>query len=287
MKIVLTGSLGNISKPLTEMLIAKGHNVTLISTNSDNKARIQDIGATPAIGSIQDVEFLIETFSGADAVYCMNPLNFMEADLTAWLKNIDNYIHAIRQTGVRRVVVLSGWVAHLLRSEHPEEKWNALSEVSITFMRPGYFYSNFYSLKDMIKNQEFIASNYGGEDMVAFVSPNDIAEAIAEEITTPLTGKKIRYVASDELTCNQAAGILGEAIGKPGLKWITLSDEQMLNNLESIGISAPFASFIVEMQSNIHNGNAKKDYYLNRPEKLGKLKMSDFAKEFAAWYARN
>jgi len=35
------------------------------------------------------------------------------------------------------------------------------------------------------------------------------------EIITPLSGRKVRYVASDELTCTEVAAILGAAIGKP------------------------------------------------------------------------
>jgi len=30
------------------------------------------------------------------------------------------------------------------------------------------------------------------------------------------------------MTCNDAAAILGAEIGKPDLKWITISDEQQL-----------------------------------------------------------
>jgi hypothetical protein len=33
MKIILTGSLGNIWKPLTQQLVQKGHQVTVISSN--------------------------------------------------------------------------------------------------------------------------------------------------------------------------------------------------------------------------------------------------------------
>ena len=35
MKYVITGSLGNISKPVSEKLIAAGHNVTIITSNQD------------------------------------------------------------------------------------------------------------------------------------------------------------------------------------------------------------------------------------------------------------
>ncbi|WP_142687400.1 NmrA family NAD(P)-binding protein [Chitinophaga polysaccharea] len=287
MKIVLTGSLGNISKPLTEILVKEGHQVTLISTNPAKRAQIQAMGAQPAIGSIRDLSFLIETFTGADIVYCMNPLDFTSRNLDEWDQHMDNYVHAIREAGIKRAIVLTGWIAHLLNSMQPEKKFEPLKALSVTFMRPGPFYSNFYHLKEMIRRQGMIISNYGGEDMVAFVAPEDIAAAIAEEVNTPaVTGLKVKYVASEELTCAQAAQIIGEAIGIPGLQWIVLPGEQVKQALEANGISPEVAGLLVEMQENMHNGKAQKDYYLNRPA-LGKRKLRDFAGEYAAWYFQN
>lgn len=287
MKIVLTGSLGNISKPLAEILVKAGHQVTLISTNPDKQGQIQAIGAQPAIGSIQDLPFLIKTFTGADVVYCMNPLNFTARDLDAWDRNMDNYILAIRETGIKRVIVLSGWVAHLLNSIWPEKKFEALEDLSVTFVRPGPFYSNFFHLKDMIRQQGMIISNYGGEDLVAFVAPEDIAAAIAEEINSPaMTGLKVMYVVSEELTCTQAAQIIGEAIGIPGLQWRVFPGEQVKQTLEATGVSPEVAGLLVEMQENMHNGKAQQDYFLSRPVS-GKRKLRDFAREYAAWYHQN
>jgi uncharacterized protein YbjT (DUF2867 family) len=39
MKIIVTGSTGNISKPLAQTLVAAGHNVTVISSNADKSSR--------------------------------------------------------------------------------------------------------------------------------------------------------------------------------------------------------------------------------------------------------
>jgi uncharacterized protein YbjT (DUF2867 family) len=52
MKITVTGSLGNISKRLTEQLVKQGHKVTVISHNQDKAAAIAALGAKAAIGSI-------------------------------------------------------------------------------------------------------------------------------------------------------------------------------------------------------------------------------------------
>ena len=71
MKIVLTGSLGHISRPLAQELIQKGHDVTVISSRVEMQKEIEDLGASAAIGSLGDEDFLTTTFTGADAVYCM------------------------------------------------------------------------------------------------------------------------------------------------------------------------------------------------------------------------
>ena len=64
MKITLTGSIGYIGKPLTEKLIAQGHAVTVISSNLGRSKEILALGATPAIGKLQETDFLASTFKG-------------------------------------------------------------------------------------------------------------------------------------------------------------------------------------------------------------------------------
>lgn len=50
MKIVIAGSLGHISKPLAEILLQKGHLVTVVSSNSEKQIDIEALGAKAAIG---------------------------------------------------------------------------------------------------------------------------------------------------------------------------------------------------------------------------------------------
>ena len=60
--------MGNISKPLSQELTAKGHDVTIISSNVAKQQEIEALGAKVAIGSVTDAEFLKTAFVGADAV---------------------------------------------------------------------------------------------------------------------------------------------------------------------------------------------------------------------------
>ena len=51
MKIIVTGSLGYISTPLTKELIKKGHSVTVISSKAEKQAAIEALGAKAVIGA--------------------------------------------------------------------------------------------------------------------------------------------------------------------------------------------------------------------------------------------
>lgn len=44
MKIVVTGSLGHISKPLTVELAEKGHTITVISSKAEKQKDIEGLG---------------------------------------------------------------------------------------------------------------------------------------------------------------------------------------------------------------------------------------------------
>jgi uncharacterized protein YbjT (DUF2867 family) len=299
MKIIVTGSLGYVSKPLAQELIKKGHSVTVISSNAGKQTEIEALGAKASIGTVEDLDFLTAVFTGADAVYCMlapggsfaDPGNSVNNVIALADKIANNYVQAIKQSGVKRVVYLSSVGTHtdkdtglLVIHHNAEITLNTLPEdVNISFMRPVGFYKNLFAFISRIKTQGVIASNYGADDPVLLVSANDIADAIIEELTSAAAGRKVRYVASEELTCNEAAGILGAAIGKPDLKWIIITDEQLLNGLKAIGMNESFAESFVVMNASTHNGKIYEDYFSNKPT-LGKVKLKDFAKDFAAVY---
>jgi len=296
MKITITGSLGHISKPLTEELVQQGNTVTVISSKPERRNEIEALGAIAAIGTLEDVPFLTSAFTGADAVYTMIPPpseGFSDPtidQMARWSEIMNNYAEAIQQSGVKRVVHLSSIGAHtdkgmgiLIGHYKAEAILNELQDVYITFMRPVGFYYNLLGFIPTIKSMGVIASNYGGDDVKPWVSPIDIAAAIAEELEAPPVHRKVRYVASEEISCNEIASILGEAIGKPDLKWIIIPGEQLQIGMEKAGLPRAIAAGLVEMNEATHNGLLYEDYYRNRPT-LGKVKLRDWAKEFAAVY---
>jgi uncharacterized protein YbjT (DUF2867 family) len=293
MKIVVTGILGNIGKPLTQALRQNVHQVIGINHITDNQKEIEALGATAAIGSIEDVDFLAATFEGADVVYTMVPPNyFAEPDIREYYRKIgNNYAQAIKQSGVKRVINLSSYGAHLnkgtgniLGAHYVENSLNELLDVDITHIRPTYFYYNLLNLIPVIKSTGAIYANYGGDKKFEMVSPLDIASAIADEIELKSVQRKVRYVSSDELTGNEIARILGEAIGKPDLNWIVISDEEALKGFINNGLPELLSKNLVEMFSSVQSGKLAEDYKLNKPAKLGKVKFASFVKDFVVAY---
>lgn len=293
MKIIVTGSLGHISKPLTIELLKKGNEVVVISSNPEKQKEVEALGATVAIGSLEDVDFLVTNFTGADAVYCMIPPNNyfdQNLDLIAYYRRLGtNYAMAIMQSGVKRVINLSTIGAHLkkgsgilLGAHEVQDILNELpADIAITHMRPTSFFYNLYGYSDMIKSQGSILTNYGTQTKIPWVSPLDIAEAVADEIITPFSGRKIRYVASEELSGQETASILGAAIRKPDLKWVLATNDQVLTGLVTAGMNKQIAAGLVEMYASLQSGLLSEDYFSNRPVVMGKVKLKDFAKEFA------
>lgn len=299
MNIILTGSIGNIGKPLTQTLIQNGHTVTVISSQAERQPAIEALGAQAAIGSIQDASFLTSTFQGADIVYLMETLDAAggdesdeDVDFISIISQIGlNYKQAIEQSGVKKVIHLSSIGAHMDKGngflvfhhnvEHILKQLPA--EVSIKTMRPVGFYTNMFSFISTIKHKGAIISNYGGDQKEPWVSPLDIAAVIAEEIEQPFEGRTMRYIASDEVSPNEIARALGSAIGKPDLQWKVISDEQLLNSWLSVGFNPQIAQGFIEMQANQGTGKLYEDYYRNQPV-LGKVKLAEFAGNFAAVY---
>jgi uncharacterized protein YbjT (DUF2867 family) len=297
MKYVITGAAGNVSRPLTEKLLQAGHRVTVIGRNPEHLKPLVDKGAEAAIGSFEDIVFLKKTFAGADAVYTMSAPPFTTTDMKSSIAQIGkNYVDAIQANEIKYVVNLSSVGAHLPDGCGPvsglyrvEQAMKQLSDVNILHLRPVFFYQNFFAFMGMIKNMNMMGGNYGGPGFkLELVDPTDIAEvAFAALSELNFSGHSHRYIAGDTRSMDEVAGVLGQAVGKPDLKWIVFTDEQTLGGLMQAGLPEEIAKNYTEMGNAMQSGIMMEDFRKNPPATWGKTKLEDFAKVFAAVYSSN
>lgn len=293
MNYVITGAAGHISHALTQHLLKAGHAVTVAGRQEKNLQPLVDKGAKAAVGSVEDVSFLKKLFTGADAIYSMVPPNFGAPDMKGFIEEIGkNYAEAIKASGVKYVVNLSSTGAHMPTGCGPvsaihrvEQSLNALNGVNILHLRPSYFYQNLLANIGLIKHAGIIGSNFSIADgKFPIADPSDIATVATEALLKlDFKGTSHRYIASDETGTDKIAASLGKAIGKPDLQWVKFTDEQALAGMLQAGLSQTVSENYVEMGQAMDSGKMFEEYW-KQPVKLGKVKLDDFATEFAAVY---
>ncbi|TAE31775.1 MAG: NAD-dependent dehydratase [Cytophagales bacterium] len=290
MNYVITGSIGHISKPVVEGLVKANHTVTVITSKAENAEAIKNLGASAAVGSVEDAAFVTESFAGADAVYLMIPPKWGVTDWRGFQNEVaDNYIAAIRANNVPYVVLLSSIGAHMGNGAGPvdglhdmEQKLKTVEGLNVKVLRPSYFMYNLFNMVGMVKGMGMMGSNFG-DDKLVLVHTDDIAQvALQNLLNLDFTGTQIQYIASDERTGAEIAKVLGEAVGKPETPWVVFSDEQSKQGMLGAGLNDEMANGYTTMGVALREGTMQADYFENRPVTLGKTKLEDFAKnEFA------
>jgi len=190
-KITLIGATGNAGSRVLAELLARGHTVKAISRRVENVAAHAQVEAVSA--DVNDRERLSTLIVGSDAV--VSAVKFTELD-------VDQLIETVRQSGVRRLLVVGGagslWLSPGVREldgpnfpphVKPEALKGALfleklraSTLDWTFLSPSRIF--------------FPGSRTGqfrvGEDTLLFdaagkssISLEDYAIALVDEIETP------------------------------------------------------------------------------------------------------
>lgn len=295
MQYVITGSLGHISKPVVQKLIAAGHQVTVISSNADRTADIEALGAKAATGNVDDQAFVTATFKGADALYLMIPPTFAVTDWQAYLHKVaDIYVQAVSANGITKVVVLSSVGAHMRQGAGPvdglaylETKLNGLADVDAVYLRPSYFYYNLMQQINMIKHVGIVSSAQPANHKLILTDTSDIADVAAEKLLNlNFTGKSVQYIASDDTnTWQDVVNALTAAVGKHGVPYVESTDEQSRAGMLLAGVPATNAEGYVAMGKALRSGEMEADYWKHKADAyIGKVKLADFAKQFAEAY---
>ena len=285
---VITGSVGNISKPIIEGLIKSGNVFHVITSNADRKEEIEKLGAVALVGKIQDAQFVKNAFKGADAIYTMIPPTWQTTNWRASQNEIARvYADAIRENNIKYVVNLSSMGAHTKNGVGPvsglhdfEQLLNAIAGLNVKHLRPSFFYYNFLAQIGLIKQAGIMGANYGEGEKVLLVHPRDIAAIALEELLNlNFSGNSVRYILGDERSGKEIAEILGKAIHKD-LKWVVFTDEQQKQGLLQAGLSETHSNGYTEMGKAMRDGLMQEDARKNKPA-LSSIKLKDFAVEFA------
>lgn len=289
-KYVITGSIGHISKPVVESLVKAGKEVNVITSDAARVSAIEALGAKALVGSVSDRDFVKRAFREADVVYTMIPPIWQTSDWRAAQNEVARiYTEALQGSTVKYVVNLSSIGAHLGNGVGPvdgladfEKMLNGLPGIQVKHLRPGYFFYNFITQIGLINHAGILGDNFGLEGQkIPLVHTRDIAAVALEELlNVSFAGKSFRYILSDRRTMQDAARVLGQAIGK-NIPWVVFTDEQALKGALDAGVPASHAGPFIEMGAMLRSGRMQEDLEKHAPTP-GSTKLEDFASEFQA-----
>lgn len=244
---VITAASGNTGKEIAEALLSAGKQVKVISRKAENVAALVKKGAIAAIGNVNDVAFLTETFKGATAVYTLTPPNFATNDWRKHIVEIGNaYALALAASGVKYVVNLSSQGAHLPEGAGPvsglyyvEQALNGVPGLNVKHLRPSFFFSNLYGSIGMIKHSGINGASLNASLKMPMVHTKDIAvKAVETLLSLDFQGNSVAFVAgARDYSMEEVTAALGKTIGKNDLPYITFSREDEYNGMLQAGLT--------------------------------------------------
>ncbi|MEI6167071.1 MAG: NmrA family NAD(P)-binding protein [bacterium] len=293
-KYVITGASGHVGFRIADQLLDRDANVKVIARNREKLIPLVAKGARAMTGSLMDTAFLAEAFDRADAVFTMIPPDLYAENVRDMQTRIGVSIaEAIRKTGVKWVVNLSSQGAHLLRGTGPiaglheqEERLNAIPEVNVVHLRPTFFMENLESNIPLIRNQGIMGSPLNAEMKIPVIATQDIARAAVEWLSELRFKDKsvCDLLGQRDLSVIEMTGIIGKAIGKPGLGYVQFTYEAARNAMLAMKLSPDMARLFIEMYEAFNEGRITKGL-IRTIENTTDTAFEDYAEEFARIYS--
>lgn len=290
---VVTGATGHTGRVVAEALLAAGKDVLAVGRSKGRLQVLVEKGAQPFVGSVTDAQSMSIALSGAVGAYCMIPPRFDVQDFRAFQRQVsESLAAAVHEAGVEHVVFLSSvgaqhsaGVGPIVGLREAEDRLNALKGVNVLSLRPGFFMENFFTQIEAIRGMGAIGMPMRGDVPLSLIATRDIGEYAAERLLkTDFSGKTTRELLGPrDMTLEEAAGILGAAIGKNGLQYVQVGFDDAEQGLLGMGLSSSAVSALLEMYRGFNDGlvaGAEE----RSPENTTPTTLEEFSEAFAKVY---
>ncbi|MBL7783134.1 MAG: NmrA family NAD(P)-binding protein [Saprospiraceae bacterium] len=267
---VITGASGNTGKLIAKTLLEAGKKVKVISRNPDHVADLVTLGATAAIGNLNDAAFLTEAFRGAKAVYTLIPPAW---DVTNWRQYQTQVgfaiASAVQAAGVPFAVNLSSQGAHLPEGAGPvsglfymEQMLDSIPNLNVKHLRAGFFMQNFLNYKGMMQHLNLFGTSLKSDLKLPIVHVRDIAAVAAEELLSlGFQGSSVRFVAgAADRSMSEVTSVLGKFIGKTDLPYVQFSPEDELQGALQNGLAPAIAEGYRDLYHALNYGEYQAGY---------------------------
>jgi uncharacterized protein YbjT (DUF2867 family) len=264
MAIVVTGASGRTGRVVTEALRTRGERVRVVGRNAEKLAPLVELGAEPFVANVEDVPSMTEAFEGASAVYLVLPEDLSQQDLRAHQERVsDSYATAIASAHVRFVVNLSSIGAQHATNTGPivglhnqEQKLNRISGLNVLHLRAAYFMENLFMSVAPLRSMGILPGGLRAEAPMPWIATYDIGVYAATRLAArDFSGSTVQELHGErDISMQEAASIVGNAIGKPNLEYARLPSMILQTALLNMGLPKKTTELIVEMWDGANAG---------------------------------
>jgi uncharacterized protein YbjT (DUF2867 family) len=261
---VVLGASGNTGHVVANNLLARGQKVRAVGRNAAHLQPLAAKGAETFIADITDANALAKAFHEAEAAYVLIPPNTTSTDPLGYANRVSDAIaSAVQNSKTRNVVALSSVGAELSSGTGPvlglynlEKKLNQINSANVLYLRAGYFMENTLPQVNAIRQMGSVAGPIGAHLKLPMIATRDIGNAAADNLLHPtFRGKQTHELLGQrDNSYTEVATTIGQAIGKPDLKYVQVPDDQFRAILVQMGMSDQFARLLVEMTGALNTG---------------------------------
>jgi uncharacterized protein YbjT (DUF2867 family) len=293
---IITGATGNVGKAIATDLLKKGKKVSVIGRSADRLKELAGLGAELMVGDVKDAAFVTKAFAGGTAAFCMIPPNPHATDFRTEQKVIArNYADAVKANHLTHVLLLSSIGAHLRNGAgvvdglgDMEEYFGQMKEVNVLNLRPTYFMENVFGQLHTIRSMGIMGSPVRGDLVFPIVAVRDIAAVAGKRLAElSFTGNTIEYVLGQrDVSYNEIARVIGEAIGKPDLPYVTFPYEDAKKAMVMSGfVSDNVAGLYNGLAESLNNGSAL-NAHTRTADNTTPTTLEEFAMGFASAFSQ-
>lgn len=269
MKIVISGSTGNIGQQLISTLDFRAHDYVLITRDQSKLSHLESSGAKIAEGSLFDESFLTDTLAGADVYFFLPPPNFQSDNMVEEYHELAEVSKRAAQAAcVKRILHLSTLGGHLNNKETGLIYGQFLAEniikkgaENVLHFRCGFFLENYFGSLQTIKEQGAIYLPVRGTSTYEFVTTAEIAKNVHDLLhSTSWNGHGvIELHGAETLSFDDVAKQIGEGLERE-VQHVAVPKEAAAEALASMGMSQNYASDLATLIVSIDTGLLKPEF---------------------------
>lgn len=251
MKTLITGSTGQLGSATIDFLLAKKQqsNIVALVRNEDKAQSLQAKGVETRVGNYDDYDSLLKATEGMDTILLISSSEMVKSRAVQHI----NVIKAAKENGVKHIIYTGFMRTHedpssplwFIAKDHVEtENYLKESGLKYTLFENGYYMDMLMGFvgENVLETKTIYVPAGGGK--VNFVLRNEIAEALANVITTPGHENKVYNIGTEKSVSFAEIAQMISNLSGVSVQYVSPEPDEYKEKLMEMGMEKMWAEML-------------------------------------------